>query len=271
MLDNDGCGPIPLVNSHTNEENCEYTHIQVELTCPAQLPPEMNGRGAAFRVIDLEGAPLLPAAVRLGTFLYLYQIKAILSSLEGVPPLAKGSGSGKNGAFVKLDYAVQLVKFLFGDCDVEDQMHMVRKMCYPSSQKVAEKEQVILDYLACLDVENQEAFKEMKGLAQEEIQKWDEDNIRAKLGLPSEKKDKNEDAERKDIGLGVQEPERKRPASGPEPKADAGPRGPKRTKVTPKEFHELFPTEFGKDMKFFHDPANKVYRVSYPSSSPALY
>lgn len=188
MLDNDGCGPIPLVNSHTNEENCEYTHIQVELTCPAQLPPEMNGRGAAFRVIDLEGAPLLPAAVRLGTFLYLYQIKAILSSLEGVPPLEKGSGSGKNGAFVKLDYAVQLVKFLFGDCDVEDQMHMVRKMCYPSSQKVAEKEQVILDYLACLDVENQEAFKEMKGLAQEEIQKWDEDNIRAKLGLPSEKK-----------------------------------------------------------------------------------
>ncbi len=91
MLDDDGSGPIPLANSHITEENCEYKHIEVELTCPGKLPPEMNGRGAAFRVIDLEGAPLLPSAVRLGTFLYLYQIKAILSSLTGVPPMEKGS------------------------------------------------------------------------------------------------------------------------------------------------------------------------------------
>ncbi len=172
---------------------------------------------------------------------------------------------------MKLDYAVQLVRFLFGDCDIEDQMQMVRKMCYPGSHKVADKEQAILDYLGCLDAENQEAFKEMKGLAQQEFEKWDEDTIRTKLGLPSKNTDKSGDAEGKDIGLGVQDPERKRPASAPEPKADSGPRGPKRSKVTPKEFREVFHTEFEPHMNFFHDPTKKVYRVAYPSSSPALY
>ena len=265
-------GPIPLVNVHIDETKCEYRHIPVELTCAATLPKEIKSFGAAFRVIDVEGAPLLASAVRLGTFLYLYQIKAILASLEGVPPLEKGAGSGKNGSFVKLDYSVQLVKFLFPDAEAEEQMVMVKHMCFPGTVKMAEKEKAILEYLDALDVENQQAFKEVKTMAKSDIEKWDDEGLRKKLGLPSKRQMTAQAAAPPEVAstepCDDKEKKRTHPETAPSTEvADAVERAPKRSHVTPKEFKDLFPIESEGKMHCFFDAAQRCYRVSYPASS----
>ena len=282
MLGYDVDGPIALVNLHVTEEGCEYKHIPVEMTVPAAVPRELRGKGAAFRLVDRDGSPLLTSAVKLGTFLYLDQIKSILTSLEGVPPMAPGSGSGKRGNFVKLDFAVHLVKFLAPDSLPEEHVSMVRAMCHPGmGSSSGEKENAILEYLSALDAENAEAFKDVKKMAEEsreEQELFNSEKVRAKLGLPPLRKPPvptfAEEKKSEEQKLGADESEVQKPECEERAPALRRPcaespsqRGPKRVKVTPKEFKDLFPPESEGKLQCFHDPNGQVYRISYPTGS----
>ena len=189
--------------------------------------------------------------------------------------MAPGTGSGKRGNFVKLDFAVHLVKFLAPDSLPEEQLSMVRMMCYPgrADSNSGEKDKAILEYLSALDPENAAAFEDVKKMAQESKEEqdlYDSGKVRAKLGLPPVRKppvppfaeENKSEAQKPGPEFEERAPAQRRPCEGSPIQ-----RGPKRAKVTPKEFKDLVPPESEGKLQCFHDPHGQVYRVSYPSGS----
>lgn len=269
---------VPLTNFEVADDACEFRQIPVALVIPSQLPPELRGRGSAFRVKVPEGCPMLSAAVFKGTWLSVSSLQSIASSLTGMPAIPKGTGSGVAGRVKKIDLAVQLVKHLFEDSSEEEQLRMVKGIMYQNSGSLTEKDEDILLYLEQLDSENQQAFEQVKRFAKEERtenEKMELDLIKKKLRAQraAEKRLEQEKAEeRKEDGPSAESPIRPRQPPAQPRKDESDARGPKRAHVTPKEFKDLFPVEAEGSMQYFHDPTNQVFRVSYPDSNlPGKY
>ena len=253
---------MPLINVHISDSSCEYQNILVELTSPGALPPGLRTSGAAYRVVDPVGRPLLNAAVSYGTFLYLEQIKSILGSLPDVPHMQPGTGSGKNGRFVKVDFAIHLTKYIFPEASPEEVLVMVKRMCF-SGTPGDEVDDSILDYLDALDSENQEAFADMKRMAKEARENketFDMTKVREKLGLGPKSRD--EDPAPEPAREAAQD--KKRPERAASVERPSGSRGPKRAKVTPPQFRDLFTPDMQAKMFFYHDRDKQNVRVSYP-------
>lgn len=175
---------VPLTNFEVADDACEFRQIPVALVIPSQLPPELRGRGSAFRVKVPEGCPMLSAAVFKGTWLSVSSLQSIASSLKDMPAIPKGTGSGVAGRVKKIDLAVQLVKHLFEDSSEEEQLRMVKGIMYQNSGSLTEKDEDILLYLEQLDSENQQAFEQVKRFAKEERtenEKMELDLIKKKL------------------------------------------------------------------------------------------
>ena len=270
--------PVPLTNFEVGDDACEFRQIPVALVIPSLLPPELRGRGAAFRVTVPEGCPMLSAAVFRGTWLSMTSLQSIASSLKDMAAIPKGGGSGAGGRVKKIDLAVQLVKHLFEASSEEEQVRMVKGIMYQNSGSLTEKDEDILLYLEQLDSENQQAFEQVKRFAKEERtenEKMELDLIKKKLGAQraAEKRleqEKAEEVEEKKEGgpaPSAESPIRPRQPPAEPRKEESDARGPKRSHVTPKEFKDLFPLEAEGAMQYFHDPANHVFRVSYPQSN----
>ena len=139
---------------------------------------------------------------------------------------------------------------------------MVKRMCF-SGNPTDDVDDSILDYLAALDSENQEAFADMKRMAKEARENketFDMSKVREKLGLGTKTQD--EDPLPQAAPEVAQDKKRPQPAASLE--QSSGSRGPKRAKVTPSQFRDLFTAGMQAKMFFYHDREKKNVRVTYP-------
>lgn len=254
--------PIPLMNFEVAEEKCDYRHIPVKIVRPADLPAELRlqGGGGILRVTDAAGASLLSAAVSKGTWLSMPSLSNVIASLPDIKKIEPKGGSGAQGKIKKIDLAVLLVQHLFPDASEEETIRMVKAIMYQTAVSFGDKEEDILAYLEALDVENREAFDQVKRFAKEEKttstanEMSDLEELRAKIA---------EKAAAAEAKVATAASPKSKPAE--EDKAEAKVRSPKRARVTPKEFKDLFPAEAEGKMFYFHDPVGQVFRVSYPT------
>ena len=101
----------------------KWTMLPTKLLLHSELPVHLQAFGSAWEIVG-QPQPLLKSAVQQGVNLTLPHLEKLQEILKFRLP-ARGSGSGKNGSVVKLDYAMSLVNLLHPDASQADKKSMI--------------------------------------------------------------------------------------------------------------------------------------------------
>lgn len=148
-------------HTHTIIVGLGESSSQVEHIIPAAMPAELSG-STAIRVVGKFN--IVKASLKSGMFLTVAQLKQLCASYQASP---QKPGRGKNGNFVKLDWAHAILDKLFGiSLGAEERERMLKGICKTAQPKVDVE---ALDHVANLDAENREAFKDTIKAAAEKL------------------------------------------------------------------------------------------------------
>ena len=155
-----------LYNYSLREEEQTLQHVPYSVVPPACLPSFLPAGRVWLKAANCQPQPLLKSALVEGIFLTVGQLHAIRRSLK-LPDLK--NGSGKRGSVIKIDLARQLVSHVCADFTPKEQKKIVSQVMGQAAKKTADEKE-ILEYVKNLDVENQDAFKQMTRLAADRLQ-----------------------------------------------------------------------------------------------------
>ena len=149
----DTLGSDLLFNSSFGED-AKWKFVAHTILPPACLPEPLHHFGFACLVHDREEW-ILRGTIQNGLFLNMQRLKQVCASLQIKPT----SGSGKNGAFKKVDWAKTLVGYLWPNCNDDFYKQCVGNLCGWNREKVDIE---VLAMAAEMDLENKDAFKNIK-------------------------------------------------------------------------------------------------------------
>ena len=156
-------GPVRVMfNFDCAEDSCCWAYVAVQVLPPASLPPELVDCGMAFEIQDRNGW-ILRDALASGMQLTVERLRSACQAIGAeLPP--KGSGSGKNGNIIKVDWVSCLVAAVFGDSTAEERAAIEDQMMGRQQKPV---DVGVLAAISELDSDNAQAFKDIKKRAQE--------------------------------------------------------------------------------------------------------
>ena len=158
----------------------DWLFIPVRALVRGLVPQQLYSAGYrfGFEIVDT-GESIVTSAVRVGTWMTAAHLKLVCNYLGVEPPKSK-QGSGPNGEIRKVDWAKNLVEFLFPDTDGEEKQRMIAAITWKGSiTKLGDKEKEILEWVSQLDEENREApeFKRIVKLAKNQIKEQETSNV----------------------------------------------------------------------------------------------
>ena len=167
---------------------CVWEHVTVRKLPSACLPKRFRLLGSAMKVVSV--GPVLPAAIKSGTFFTVAQLRLICQSINLRAPAA-GSGSGKTKNVIKIDWATSLVKHLFETDSPEEQLRMIQAIMGTTVQKI---DPTILELVSQMTLEEAEAYKHVKKSAMEMVEAQLTAKVKRRVQAEMDKdKDKDKD------------------------------------------------------------------------------
>lgn len=291
---------VPIANyTFDPDEPGEWSHVSTERCLPVEIGYKMvsQGLGAVMRIVPSAEEDLLRSALRVKVKLSMDQLKTIVVNL-GLP--VSGTGAGKTPRVLKADYARALVEFLFTDETEDFRSDLVQFYSPPPRKKPTEqdsKESEVIKLISMLDPENASAFQKIAQYAKEKLDETgkeagkregiaDLQNALQKSGISVDvhhepgqpvrvervhvkrkTDDKSELGHAPEVSIEAPEVLREDAEIPEAERAErSGPAHPKRSRVTPREFKDLFPPDAVGKMMYFHDPDQQVFKVQYPGS-----
>lgn len=254
--------------------------IPVRALVRGLVPQQLYSVGCrfGFEIVDT-GESIVTSAVRVGTWMTLPHLKLVCNYLGVDPPKTK-QGSGANGEIWKVDWARNLVEFLFPDADGEEKQRMIAAITWKGSmRKLGDKEKEILEWVSQLDEENREApeFRRIVKLAKNQIKERETSNIMEETRKLLEKEYKRsalEEAERtQQENLAAEKAaleEKPAPVESHEPgtsAAEAPSSSSRKPSSTPPSLKDDFltPEMISAKISLNRDATGYGYRAYYPS------
>lgn len=267
--------PIFMINADL-QESCPWQVVVTEQVLPACMEPAVAfSVGSWFKI--KEQLLLVKGAIQQGVLLTVPQLKAVVGFNKIEMP---EKGSGKKGAYKKIDWATAVARHFCPDFSQEDLNWVISQLMSSGKTKV---DLDVLQYIQMLDVDNAQAFRELKKDAVEEFQNF----IRRKGKAPddTEKSKKRKHEEEKpdepkaeEVLIDAEEEAKKKAAEAALAKrfeedklrkeAQKRAEGERLWGLTPHWFRDLLPGRGSfKGASAQYHPMKNYFQVRYPSVS----
>ena len=246
----------------------EWRRVEFELLPPACVPVELHDRGMGLLVTGTK--ELVQGGLEDGIQLTVDEMKMICRAL-GIQP--KSPGSGKNGNVVKIDWASALIHHFFPQASEEKRAELLKRIC--RAPKAGSTNVEMLEHVAQLDPENQQAFKKQIKDAMESL----EDIIQTKARTEGAKQEKARTKKELDEATARKTALRMKLKEKAHEESQAIERAARTAEVermwgcTPPFLKQLLPGKGTITSTFyaaFH-PKNCFFKVTYPCSAASAY
>ena len=244
---------VELLFNFTVSETSSWMFVVHEVLPPACVPDSLNEFGSVMHVKSKEW--ILRAAVLRQQSMKLTknQLVQICTSLRVALPEAK-KGSGKTGNRIKIDYVRALIQYLLPDKPEEVEERVAALM----GKAAARVDMGVLAMISEMDVDNADAFKELKKQA---MQQFEEELT--KSGEKRAAKNLKDAQHRADAERKVAEAAKKREEKQEQQKAAERKR---QWDLTPADLKKLLPGGGSITSTFWmrFQPLQKFWKVEYP-------
>ena len=148
-------------------DSCPFQLIPTEILPPACISPTFGKLPMVLQITG-EPEPVVASSLRRGIFLTVKQIQSIMDALHFDGP-APGSGSGKKGRLVKLDYATCLINHLFPTVNENETAFMVTSLMVKKQVRPEDAPELLVKLISMLDTSEAQHFSRMRKEAVDDL------------------------------------------------------------------------------------------------------